>query len=269
MSDTVLDMNAPKLPVVGVLGVGQLAEHMVEGFCTASARPSLLLSPRSRDRAAALAKRFSLEIAKDNQTVVDRSDIVILSVPPDQAVDVASGLSFEERHVVICVAAGLKRGPVAKAALPAKTVRAIPSTSAAVRESATPLYPQDDAAATILSLIGTVHVFDNEDVFETAAITAVYYGWVFAFMAEISGWLASKGVDEQEAKAMVAQMTRGVCAMCLQGGKDMAKEGRNIGRPGTYTGLGLDLLERMDAFAAWSETLDAVLKASLSKTSVN
>ena len=262
MSDSLLHMNASDSPPVGVLGVGQLAQHLVEGLCGACVRSRLLLSPRSSDRAEALAQRFSLEIAPDNQSVVDGSDVVILSVPTDQAVKVASDLKFDKRHVVVCVAAGLKHERLARAALPAKTVRAIPSTSASVRESATVLYPGDDTAEKTLGLVGTVHVFDNEYAFEVASITAAYYGWVFALMAEISGWLESRGVEENEAKTLVAQMTRGVCAMCMEGGKDMATEGRVIGRPGTYTGLGLDLLQRMDAFSAWSETLDAVLDAS-------
>lgn len=255
-------MTASQFPAVGVLGVGQLAEHLVEGWCDAAVRPSLLLSPRSRVRAEALAKRFSLEIAPNNQNLVDRSDVVILSLPPEQTIEVASGLRFEKRHLVICVAAGLKREPVANAALPATTVRAMPVTSASVRESATVLYPGNGAAEETLGLIGSVHVFDDEHTFEVATVTAVYYGWVFRLMAEIAGWLESRGVDEKEAKKLVAQMTRGVCAMCMEGGKDMATEDRVIGRPGTYTGLGLDLLQRMDAFSAWSETLDAVLEAS-------
>ncbi len=262
MTDRRLDMNASEFPAVGVLGVGQLAEHIIEGLCGTSVRPRLLLSPRSRDRAEALAKRFVLEIAPDNQTVVDGSDLVILSVPTDQAVEVAAALKFDKRHVVVCVAAGLKREPVAAAALPAKTVRAIPVTSVSVREGATILYPGDDAAEKTLALVGTVHVFNDEDAFEVASSTCVYYGWVFALMAEIAGWLETNGVPQSEAKTLVAQMTRGVCAMCLEGGKDMATEDRVIGRPGTYTGLGLDLLQRMDAFSAWSETLDAVLEAS-------
>jgi pyrroline-5-carboxylate reductase len=262
MSSSALNTNASELPSVGVLGVGQLAQHLVEGFCGATVTPNLLLSPRSSERAEALAKRFSLEIATDNQSVVDRSDLVILSVPTDQAVKVASALNFDERQVVVCVAAGLKREPLAKAASPAKTVRAMPPTSASVRESATALYPGDDRAERTLGLVGTVHVFDDEGAFEVASITAVYYGWVFALMGEISGWLESKGIEDKEAKNLVAQMTRGACAMCVEGGKDMAREDRVIGRRGTYTGMGLDLLRRMDAFSAWSETLDAVLEAS-------
>jgi pyrroline-5-carboxylate reductase len=262
MPDSVLDMNASESPSVGVLGVGQLAEHLVEGLCGASVSPGLLLSPRSRERAEALAQRYSLEIASDNQSVVDRSDVVILSVPTDEAIEVASALSFDKRHVVVCVAAGLKHEPLARAALPAKTVRAMPATSASVRETATVLYPGDDQAEKTLGLIGTVHVFDDENAFEVASIAAVYYGWVFALMAEISGWLESRGIDGKEAKTLVAQMTRGACAMCMEGGKDMATEDRVIGRSGTYTGLGLDILRRMDALSAWSETLDAVLDAS-------
>ncbi|HSS64975.1 MAG TPA: pyrroline-5-carboxylate reductase dimerization domain-containing protein, partial [Gammaproteobacteria bacterium] len=146
--------------------------------------------------------------------------------------------------------------------LPAKTVRALPATSASVRESATVLYPGDDAAEKTLGLIGTVHVFRDEELFEVASMAGIYYGWLYALMAEIAGWLESRGVEKDEAKTLVAQMSRGVCAMCMEGGKDMAAEDRVIGRPGTYTGLGLDLLQRMQAFAAWSETLDAVLEAS-------
>jgi hypothetical protein len=48
----------------------------------------------------------------------------------------------------------------------------------------------------------------------------------------------------------------------MEGGKDMTSEGREIGRPGTFTGMGLDKLERMDALSAWRETLEAVLEAT-------
>lgn len=262
MTDRVLQMNASDMPAVGILGVGQLAEHLVTGLCAASIGPKVLLSPRSRERSEALAGRFSLEIADDNQSLVDKSDVVILGVPPDQAVQVAGELEFEKRHVVICVAAGLKREPVASAAMPAKTVRAMPVTSAAVRESATVMFPQDNVAGTVLGLLGTVHNFDDEEHFEVASVIATYYGWVFALMSEAAGWLEGRGIDGDEARTLVAQMTRGVCAMCLEGDKDMAREARNIGRPETYTGLGLDLLDRMDALSAWRETLDAVLEAS-------
>ena len=95
-----------------------------------------------------------------------------------------------------------------------------------------------------------------------AAVAGAYYGWIFALMSEIAGWLESRGINEQEAKTLVSQMTRGVCAMCMEGGRDLHTEDRVLGRPGTYTGLGLDLLQEMDAFSAWSEALDAVLKAS-------
>lgn len=262
VSDPVLTMNAAHPIRLGVIGVGQLAEHLVEGLCGSSSPSRVLLSPRSKPRAQSLAERYSLEVALDNQAVVDGSDVVILSVPPDEAADAAKALAFEPQQVVICVAAGIKRENIAKAAAPATTVRAMPVTSASVRESATALHPGNDAATAILNQIGTVHAFDREEDFEVAMVIATYYGWVYGLMAEVSGWLEDRGLDGSESAAMVAQMTRGACAMCLEGGKDMATEAREIGRPGTYTGMGLDLLQRMDALSAWRETLDAVLEAT-------
>ncbi len=247
---------------IGIIGVGQLAAHLVEGFCGAEGRPKILLSPRSKHRAQALASRFSLQIAADNQAVLDGSGLIILSVPPDDAVDVAASLDFKASHVVVCVAAGVNLEPVAQAASPATTVRAMPVTSAAVRECASVLYPDNAAARAALAHLGTVHVFDTEAQFEIAMVIATYYGWVFALMAEIATWLAEHDIDPAEAKRLVAQMTRGVCAMCMEGGKDMASEGREIGRPGTFTGMGLDNLARIDALSAWRETLEAVLEAT-------
>jgi pyrroline-5-carboxylate reductase len=138
----------------------------------------------------------------------------------------------------------------------------MPVTSAALGESATVLYPHHADARAALEHLGTVHVFDTEARFEIAMVTATYYGWVFALMAEVADWLAEHDIDPVEAKRLVAQMTRGVCAMCMEGGKDMASEGREIGRPGTFTGMGLDILEDRDALAAWRETLEAVLEAT-------
>jgi pyrroline-5-carboxylate reductase len=249
-------------PTIGIIGVGQLAAHLVEGFCGAERPPKILLSPRSKDRAQALSSRFSLQIAADNQAVVDGAGLIILSVPPGNAVDVAASLDFKASHVVVCVAAGVNLEPVAQAASPAATVRAMPVTSAAVRESATVLYPDHAAARAALAHLGTVHTFDTEAQFEIAMVIATYYGWVFALMAEAADWLAEHDIDPAEAKRLVAQMTRGVCAMCMEGAKDMASEGREIGRAGTFTGMGLDKLERIDALSAWRETLEAVLEAT-------
>ena len=247
---------------VGFIGVGQLAEHLVTGICSADSPPAVVLSPRSESRSRSLASRFSLPVAESNQAVADAAGIVIVSVAPGDVVEVVKNIRFRAGQLVISVAAGLPLAPVAAAAAPARAVRAMPVTSAMVRQSATACYPRDEAAAVLFQLVGTVHPFDTEAEFEIAMVIATYYGWVYALLSEASAWLEEQGLDAAETKPLVAQMTRGACAMCLEGGRDMTIEAREIGRPGTYTGLGLDLLDRMDALSAWRETLDAVLAAT-------
>jgi pyrroline-5-carboxylate reductase len=78
-----------------------------------------------------------VERTKDNQQLVERSDIIILSVRPDQfdAVDInASG------KLVISVMAGIPAERIAALTGATQVVRAIPNAAASLRQSFTPWY---------------------------------------------------------------------------------------------------------------------------------
>lgn len=70
------------MTTLGILGIGHLSEHLVAGWMRSADPPELLLSSRNVEKAQALAVRFGLPIAADNQTLVDRSEAVLLSVRP-------------------------------------------------------------------------------------------------------------------------------------------------------------------------------------------
>ncbi|MEG2929745.1 MAG: NAD(P)-binding domain-containing protein, partial [Oscillospiraceae bacterium] len=65
---------------IGVIGVGIIASYMVTGFCESGEENSFVLSPRNREKSAALAGKYPclVEIAQDNQEVLDRCEGVIL-----------------------------------------------------------------------------------------------------------------------------------------------------------------------------------------------
>ena len=71
----------------GVLGVGALGAAIVTGLCEdVDDAPEVLLSPRNAEIAAGLAQRFpTVEVAADNQAVVDGAAVVIVCVRPQVA----------------------------------------------------------------------------------------------------------------------------------------------------------------------------------------
>ncbi|HEY1094384.1 MAG TPA: NAD(P)-binding domain-containing protein, partial [Glycomyces sp.] len=67
---------------IGFIGVGEISKAMVEGLSDGSEEaPPISLSPRNAATAAELAERFpNAVVRKDNQEVVDHSDIVLIAL---------------------------------------------------------------------------------------------------------------------------------------------------------------------------------------------
>ena len=93
---------------IGIIGTGAIAEAVVVGLCNQADPPkNILLSPRNQQRAEQLAERFSnVEIAKDNQEVIQVSDIVFLCVRPKVVEEVLNGLRFNADQQVVSFVAG-------------------------------------------------------------------------------------------------------------------------------------------------------------------
>ncbi len=99
---------------LGFIGTGEIAVAMVTGFCTAEPRPErITVSPRNADKAAALAAALAaafpeVEVAADNQAVVEASDWLVLAVLPLVAEEVLASLRFRPDQKVVSVLARLR-----------------------------------------------------------------------------------------------------------------------------------------------------------------
>lgn len=92
-------LNIASLPQrirIGFVGTGTITTAVVTGLCGAEDASDLQItvSPRNQEKAAALLAQFpaQVSIGKDNQEVLDRSDIVCIAVTPVQAPQTLSAL---------------------------------------------------------------------------------------------------------------------------------------------------------------------------------
>jgi pyrroline-5-carboxylate reductase len=100
----------------------------------------LVLSSRSDKRSAELP---GVNWTKDNQDLVDRSDVIVLSVRPDQfdAVTIRA-----HRKLVISVMAGITADVIQSRTQADEVVRSIPNAAASIRLSFTPWYATHDVS---------------------------------------------------------------------------------------------------------------------------
>ncbi|MBW2122428.1 MAG: NAD(P)-binding domain-containing protein, partial [Deltaproteobacteria bacterium] len=92
---------------LGFVGTGSITCALVEGLCTAEKPPArILVSPRNPEKAAGLAARFlQVEVAPDNQAVVDGTDCVFLAVLPQIASGVLREIRFRSDQTVVSLIA--------------------------------------------------------------------------------------------------------------------------------------------------------------------
>jgi pyrroline-5-carboxylate reductase len=97
--------------VIGLIGAGNMASAMVDGWVRAdAARASrIVVSDRGSGRAGRLAELRGVSVAGSNRELVERADIVIVAVKPidvERVLREVSGLITPER-AVLSVAAGV------------------------------------------------------------------------------------------------------------------------------------------------------------------
>lgn len=256
--------NKKTLETLGILGTGHLATYTVTGLRRSGDMRRIILSPRNAERAEYLADNHNCEVAENNQTVIDQSDLILLAVRPGQLTDLLEGLEFPEDKVVVSAIAGLTIEQIRnKADLPEKLALILPVVAAENAQGFVPIYPKIPEVKALADSLGKTIAFMKESQFEEAAAMACLNGWMYRFFDQQVKWLTNNGIDDDDARNMVLHNTLGAAHYALgRPQQDLSDLAGEIASEGTYTKLGLDKLEAGGAFQQWSDTLD-MIKAKL------
>ena len=247
------------MSVLGILGVGHLAEYLVLGWRRAGIPHEILLSPRGAAMSAKLAAEQGCAVAPDNETLVARSDVLVLATRPAHAVPAVTGLPWRAGQTVVSVVAGLETADLAPAVAPARLVRTMPITCCAIGESPTVMYPEDGVTRELFEGLGGVLAVPDEARFTTASVFGAYYGWVFALVERSAGWAAEAGLNPALARDLAAQTVKGAAAMALaRPGEPLAEIIAGLATDGSITKHGLDRLIDAGAFGPWRDACQAV-----------
>jgi pyrroline-5-carboxylate reductase len=244
-----------------VIGVGALGAAIVTGLCEdVDEPPEVLLSPRNADVATGLARRFeTVDVAADNQAVVDGADVVLLCVRPQVSSAVLGELRFPAERLVISAMAGVPVRVLERLVAPATEIaRVIPLPSVARREGITPVHPPNEAAVALFDRLGeAVEVADVEAFDGFAAATATIAAH-FAYLDTIAGWLERQGIPAPEAARYVASMFAGL-AEPTRSGEGFAQLAREHATPGGLNEQFLDDLRQRGVFEGVGLGLEGVL----------
>jgi pyrroline-5-carboxylate reductase len=246
---------------IGIIGVGHLAGYLVDGLMRSETPPRIILSPRGAENVRRLSERYGLVIAATNPEVVEQSDVVLLATRPTDLLKAISDLPWRSDQTAISVAAGVALSGLSRAVSPATAVRTLPVTAAKIAESPTCLYPENAAARQVFELLGSVHVFEDEQSFDLGSMHGVVFSVFYAGIHAVAEWFEGNGLDSDTARALSVAAFRATCGMvAAHPDEELGTMVDNYATDGSLTLITLENLRKNGGLSAWSTALDASYK---------
>ena len=200
--------SAPPAPRrYGFVGVGTMSSAIVRGLCTLPAPPpSIVLSPRGAEKAAALKAEFGsiVTVATSNQDVVDNCDVVFIGVLPKQTEEVIRALKFDKSQTVCSLVSTAPMSLLHECCAPVapdQIVRAIPLPPVAKQRGACVMTPQHDGLTKLFDALGTCVAVPTEAMMKKMMPVSCLMGQFYAQQRATQQWLQKAGVDADQAAA--------------------------------------------------------------------
>lgn len=237
-----------------IIGAGNIGIAIANGLVDSGRfqASDITLTRRSSHLLEEMKER-GFAVDTDNRAAVQRADVVLVAVEPQQfdavmreiAPDLRSG-----QHVVISVVTGVGIEQIhghVDARIP--VVRAMPNTAIAVRESMTCLASlpgNDDAleiARSIFDTVGRTLVIDEEGMIAATALCACGIAFFLRAVRAASQGGIEVGFRSQDAIAIAAQTAKGAATLLLSMGQHPEYEIDRVTTPRGCTIAGLNRME--------------------------
>ncbi|MCF7956583.1 MAG: pyrroline-5-carboxylate reductase, partial [Phycisphaerae bacterium] len=205
---------------IGFIGAGNMAQAIINGIIQAGqfAPADVMVSDISGDRIIELFKMYGVTGVSNNTAIVQKADIIVLSVKPQVMASVLEEIksSIKENSVVISIAAGITVDTISKTLGNVQIIRVMPNTPSLVSEGMSGLYSPNASdntmqnALEIFSPIGKAVMDDDEDLIDAVtAISGSGPAYFFLLMEEMIKSAQKLGLTEDTATELVLQTAKG------------------------------------------------------------
>ena len=194
---------------LGFIGTGKIASSVIIGICNSKIKfKQIIVSPRNKKTANFLKKNFrKVNIAKNNQEVINKSSWIFLSVTPKVGEKVIKNLRFNTNQTIVSFISTINLSDLKKM-IKVKTeiVRAIPLPPISLKKGPVPIYPPNKKVKSFFDKIGSTIEIKNEkssiNFWSTSGMMASYYD----LLRVMSDWLVKKGIKRQDAQKYITSL---------------------------------------------------------------
>lgn len=209
---------------VGFIGAGNMTQAIIKGLLESqSILPhQIFVSNRSPGKLQKITDMWKINAESNNESVVEKSDIIILGMKPQDlsaAVDPLSSI-FNDNQIVISLAAGVQIHQLQKKLPQCRIVRVIPNTPSVIQQGVVGyLCGKVDAGLEtvvedLFNPLGFTLKVQDEEQLEALMITCSSgTGFTYELMMYFQDWIEERGFDPYVAKKLVIETFLGAAKL--------------------------------------------------------
>ncbi|MGI6778000.1 MAG: pyrroline-5-carboxylate reductase [Acetivibrionales bacterium] len=216
---------------IGFIGTGNMGSALLKGLVESGMLlPShIYIYDIDTKKTETLSNETGVIVARDNEELVCKSDIIVLAVKPNMAVPVLERVKgvFDNKKILVSIAVGIAINTL-KGVLgeDKKIIRTMPNTPALVKEGMTLIsYGEnvnDNDAAIVKNMfecVGKVEILDESLMNEVTALTSSSPAYVFMFIEAMGDAAVLSGIPRNLAYKLASQAVLGSAKLVLETGK--------------------------------------------------
>jgi pyrroline-5-carboxylate reductase len=212
---------------IGFIGGGNMAEALIRGLVKGNHLPAqhVLVSGPRRERLDELHAKYAIETTVDNRALVERCDLIVLSVKPQILDKVLReiGDRLKSGTLLISIAAGIDTATIEEAVSDGvRVVRAMPNTPALVGAGATAISAGKHASAEDLATaramfdaVGITVELDESHLDAVTGLSGSGPAYIFLILEALADAGVKVGLARRNAQRLAAQTVMGSAKMLL------------------------------------------------------
>ncbi|MET1111031.1 MAG: pyrroline-5-carboxylate reductase [Allosphingosinicella sp.] len=239
-----------------LIGCGNMAGAMLEGWLAAGADPRLITVVRPSGRPPAPGIRTLTRLPEDEVPAV-----VLLGVKPQKLAEVAPLVApaVEAETLLVSILAGTTLAALRGLfPTPRTIVKAMPNLPVSLRQGVTELHTDGasgeagrNEAERLMRALGHVEWFEDEGLFAVAGtLTAAAPAFLYRFLDALAAAGENLGLPAEQSARLAAAMTEGASALAARSGAAPGELARRVASPGGTTEAGLAVLDEADGLRA-------------------
>jgi len=258
---------------IAFIGGGNMGEAMLSAILEKglSAPEAISVSDIKESRRQYLGQKHGVAVTESNRLAVEKSDIVVLAMKPQDLAGVMVELNgrFKSSQLVLSIIAGARISTMCRGLNHSRVVRVMPNTRAQIGQgmsvwTATPevTEPQKREVRSLLGTMGKEIYADDEQYIDMAtAVSGSGPAYVFLFIESLVDAAVHIGLPRDMAQTLALQTVLGSALFIQESGKTPDELRRMVTSPGGTTAEAIAKFEE----GRYSELVIQAVSAAFNK----